>query len=63
MDTDVPPRFILSDLALMSIAHKPPKDLQALAEVRGIDGRSARGALSITRRRGPEACGRAAARR
>ena len=43
MDTDVPPRFILSDLALMSIAHKPPRDLGALAEVRGIDARNARG--------------------
>jgi ribonuclease D len=41
--TDVPPRFVLSDLALLAIAHKPPRDLQALSEVRGIDGRNARG--------------------
>ena len=44
-DTDVPPRFVLSDLALLAIAHKPPRDLQALSEVRGIDGRNARGRL------------------
>jgi ribonuclease D len=42
-DTDVPPRFLLSDLALLAIAHKPPRDAQALSEVRGIDGRNTRG--------------------
>jgi ribonuclease D len=36
---DVPPRFVLPDLALGSIAHKPPGTAQELAAVRGLDPR------------------------
>jgi len=42
-DQDVPPRFVLPDLALLAIAHKPPRTAAALAEVRSIDGRHTRG--------------------
>jgi ribonuclease D len=43
MESDVPPRFVLSDLALLSIAHKPPKDAETLSHVRGLDGRNLKG--------------------
>lgn len=36
---DVPPRFVLSDLALSSIAHRPPDKEEELTKVRGIQGR------------------------
>lgn len=38
-ERDVLPRSVLPDLALLSIAHSPPKTLAALREVRGIDAR------------------------
>jgi ribonuclease D len=38
-ELDVLPRAVLPDLALLSIAHQPPKDLAALREVRGLDQR------------------------
>jgi ribonuclease D len=40
---DQPARFVLPDLALVSIAHRPPKTREQLAEVRGLDGRYLRG--------------------
>ena len=43
MAADIPPRFVLSDLALLAIAHKPPDTVAALSEVRGMDGRGSRG--------------------
>ena len=36
---DVPPRFVLPDLALVSIAHRPPRSAEDLAAVRGMDSR------------------------
>jgi len=36
---DVPPRFVLPDLALGSIAHRPPRASADLASVRGLDAR------------------------
>jgi len=36
---DVPVRFVLSDLALMSIAQRPPTSRQELMSVRGVDSR------------------------
>jgi ribonuclease D len=46
MTVDVPPRFVLADLALLSIAHKPPRSRNELFEVRGIDSRHLRGSLA-----------------
>lgn len=43
---DVPTRYVLSDLALVSIAHRPPNDRAALEAVRGIDVRNLGGALN-----------------
>lgn len=42
---DQPVRFVLSDLAILGIAQKPPKTLDDLAKVRGLDERFARGRL------------------
>jgi ribonuclease D len=42
-DTDVPVRHVLPDLALQSIAHRPPATREALAAVRGLDSRYLRG--------------------
>jgi len=39
---DIPPRFVLSDLALAGIVHRPPATVEQLREVRGIDGRAVR---------------------
>ena len=44
-ELDQPVRFILSDLAIVGIAGKPPKDLESLRAVRGLDERNARGAV------------------
>ncbi len=43
---DLPVRHVLGDLALVSIAQRPPRDHAALREVRGIDGRSLSGGRS-----------------
>jgi len=40
---DQPPRYILPDLALVSIANRPPKNRDELSQVRGIDGRYLKG--------------------
>jgi len=37
---DVPPRFVLADLALLGIAHKPPRGEEELLAIRGLDARS-----------------------
>jgi ribonuclease D len=39
MTLDVPTRFVLSDLALESIAHRPPTSSTELCNVRGLDAR------------------------
>ena len=36
---DLPPRFVLPDLALVSIAHRPPRTAEELAAVRSLDSR------------------------
>lgn len=36
---DVPPRFVLPDLALLAVAQRPPRTRRELEGVRGIDGR------------------------
>ncbi|MDQ1436816.1 MAG: ribonuclease [Acidimicrobiaceae bacterium] len=41
--TDQPPRYVLPDLALVSIANRPPRSRDELGEVRGIDGRYLKG--------------------
>ncbi len=47
-ELDQPVRFILSDLAIVGIAGKPPKDLEALRAVRGLDERNARGTVGAS---------------
>ncbi|MGH9178750.1 MAG: ribonuclease D, partial [Acidimicrobiales bacterium] len=42
MAQDVPPRFMLPDLALAAIAQRPPATVADLSAVRGIDGRHLR---------------------
>ena len=42
MDQDVPPRFVLPDLSLAAIAHRPPATVADLSAVRGLDGRHLR---------------------
>lgn len=42
-DLDQPVRFILSDLALVGIAQRRPKNVDQLRSVRGVDDRLARG--------------------
>ncbi|MFP5375650.1 MAG: ribonuclease D [Acidimicrobiia bacterium] len=45
MALDIPPRFVLPDLALAAMAHRPPSTPAELAAVRGLDGRHAKGAV------------------
>ena len=40
---DQPLRFVLSDLAITTIAHHPPATIAELQELRGVDGRHLRG--------------------
>ncbi|MGD9795009.1 MAG: ribonuclease D [Acidimicrobiia bacterium] len=42
---DQPSRFVLADMAILGLAQRPPKNLDDLRKVRGIDDRAARGAL------------------
>ena len=44
MDLDIPPRHVLSDIALLGIAQRVPRSLDDLSACRGVDGRLARGA-------------------
>jgi ribonuclease D len=37
---DVPPRYVLSDLALAGIVQRPPRSREELAGIRGVDARS-----------------------
>ena len=43
IETDQPARFVLPDLALVGIAQRPPRRLDDLRNVRGLDGRHLRG--------------------
>lgn len=47
-DLDQPVRFILSDLALIGIAQRRPKNAEQLRSVRGVDDRLARGETGDT---------------
>lgn len=42
-DLDIPPRHVLSDIALLGIAQRAPRTLDDLASCRGVDGRLSRG--------------------
>jgi len=42
-EIDQPVRFVLPDLALVSIAQRPPTDMEGLRRVRGLDERHVRG--------------------
>ena len=46
MALDLPPRFVLPDLALAAIAQRPPSTAADLAAVRGLDGRHVKGAVA-----------------
>jgi ribonuclease D len=39
MEKDLPPRFVLPDLALAGIVQRPPRSREELRAVRGLDGR------------------------
>jgi ribonuclease D len=41
-ELDVPPRFVLSDLALIGIVSRPPRTRDELTAIRGVDGRALR---------------------
>jgi ribonuclease D len=42
-DLDVPPRYVMPDLALVTIAQRPPRSAGDLHKVRGLDDRHLRG--------------------
>lgn len=42
-EADKPPRTVLPDLALTGIAHRPPRNLDELRQIRGLDGRHLKG--------------------
>lgn len=46
MALDIPPRFVLPDLALAAIAHRPPTSAAELAAVRGMDGRNLKSGMA-----------------
>jgi ribonuclease D len=46
MATDTPPRQVLSDLAILGIAQKMPKDETELSHARGVDDRHIRGGFA-----------------
>ena len=51
---DRPRRHVLSDLALLAIAQRPPRNRQELQQTRGVDGRHlANGAAAVVRRTQP----------
>jgi ribonuclease D len=43
MDLDIPPRHVLSDIAVLGVAQKAPRGSEELLACRGVDGRHARG--------------------
>ena len=47
-EIDQPVRFVLPDLALVGIAQRPPKTIEELRRVRGLDDRHLRGAQAET---------------
>lgn len=47
-EIDQPVRFVLPDLALVSIAQRPPRTRDDLRQVRGLDDRHVRGAMADT---------------
>lgn len=47
-ELDQPPRFILPDLAVVGVAQRPPKTIDDLRKVRGIDDRHVKGAHGET---------------
>ena len=42
---DLPPRFVLPDMAVAGIAHKPPASSGDLREIRGLEGKGLRGTV------------------
>src|SRR5205814_1385640 len=46
-DLDIPPRFVLPDLALVSMAQRPPGGRGDLDAVRGLDGRFTKGDADV----------------
>ena len=44
-EIDQPVRFVLSDIAVVGVAQAAPKDLEALARIRGVDKGIAKGSL------------------
>lgn len=44
-ELDTPSRFVLPDMAVAGIAHRPPRSLSELGAVRGLDGRHVKGDL------------------
>lgn len=45
MSLDIPPRHVMSDIALLGIAQRAPSSSEELSSCRGIDGRLASGSL------------------
>lgn len=43
MDLDIPPRHVLSDIAILGIAQRAPKSSEELLQCRGVDNRHASG--------------------
>lgn len=46
MNLDIPPRHVMSDIALLSVAQRCPRSPDELASCRGIDGRLTHGNLA-----------------
>lgn len=46
MHLDIPPRHVMSDIALLSVAQRCPRNVDDLSSCRGIDGRLAHGSLA-----------------
>lgn len=44
MDLDIPPRHVLSDIAVLGIAQRAPRTAEELLQCRGVDNRHANGA-------------------
>ena len=44
MDLDLPPRHVLSDIAVLGVAQKAPRNAEELLQTRGVDNRHASGA-------------------
>lgn len=44
MELDIPPRHVLSDIAVLGIAQRSPRSADELAQCRGVDNRHANGA-------------------